>query len=106
MRLDPEANWIIGRAMVFRREGSIIDPTERHGVTRCYLIECVGSGANGYAPGEIVVAHKIFDMILKGGHADRVVFQSTEVICRVRDVALDQFVDLQGNPIEEQEAAA
>lgn len=106
MRLDPEANWIIGRAMVFKREGSIIDPTEGHGVTRCYLIEAVGSGANTYAPGDIVIAHKIFDVILKGGHANRVVFQATEVICRVRGAALDQFVDLQGNPIEEQEAAA
>ena len=100
MRLEPVNNWIIGRAIVPKVEDRIIVPDIAKGITRSYLIEAVSPAAakEGYAPGDIVVAKSVYDMIFP--RTNRITFLASEVICFVREVTLNDFVDLKGNEVE------
>lgn len=102
MKLEPVRDWILGFAMLHRKQdGMIILPSSKKGVTRCYLIESVGPEAEtaGYKRGDIVVAFKVYDQIFYGGAFHRVTFQLGDIIQRVHDVSLDEFTDIDGKPI-------
>jgi hypothetical protein len=99
VKLEPVNDWVIGRALIPKPSSKLaLDPAR--GVTRCFLLDEVGSGADaaGYKPGDIVVAQKVFDMTFKK-HC--ITFPIGEVICRIRDVSLEDFVDLKGEPLPE-----
>jgi hypothetical protein len=107
MNLEPLKNWVVGRVVIAKPENSLIQlPGAPRGVTRCYLLDAVSVEAAkaGFAPGDLVVAKSVFDLMLLGPH--RVTFSIDEAIIRVRDATLSEFVGLDGKPIVEQEAAA
>lgn len=102
MRLEPLRDWLVGFALVTKMPGKVqaYDPSK--GVTRCYLIENVGPEAEaaGHKPGDIVVAKHAFDEFFMGGTYHRVTFSVNEIIQRVHDVSLDDFLDVHGNPFK------
>ena len=101
MKLEPIRDWVLGFAMVHRDADRKIELPNAKGVTRCYLIETVGAeaAAAGYAPGDIVVALKVYDQFFYGGSYHRVTFQIGEVIQRVHDVSLEEFNSVSNQPI-------
>ena len=112
MRLEPPRDWINAIAMLHRKPSPILAPDPAKGTTRCFLIEAVGPEAaeDGYCVGDIVVAKSVFDLFFYGGTYHRVTFVKDEVIQRVHDVSLNEFVLLDGtttaDTIELDEAAA
>lgn len=114
MRLEPVEDWITGIAILHQKPSPIINPDVAKDTSRCFLIESVGPKAAeaGYARGDIVVAKSVFDLKFYGGVYHRVTFVKDEVIQRVREAPLNEFVLLDGtttaDKIEEfkEEAAA
>jgi hypothetical protein len=108
MKLEPLKNWVIGRVAIAKPEAMtrIQLPNAPKGVTRCYLIDAVGSeaAAAGFAPGDMVVAKSVFDLLLLGPH--RVTFPVDEAIIKVAHFSLDEFVGIDGKPLKEKGAAA
>lgn len=107
MILEPIRNWVVGRVAIAKPSQSVIGlPGLPKGVTRCYLIDAVGPEAakDGFAPGDLVVATKVGDLMFLGQH--RVTFPIDDVIIRVKNAPLSEFVGIDGKPIEAQEAAA
>lgn len=113
MKLVPVGSWknpdamINATAMVHRRPGVIIRPDAAKNSTRCFLIESVSPEAEeaGYKPGDIVVAKHVWDLVFYGGEYHRVMFSVKEILQRVIDAQLEEFVDLRGQPVEVAEAA-
>lgn len=106
MRLEPVKDWIVGFALVTKMPGKVqaYDPSK--GVTRCYLIELAGPEAEaaGYKPGDIVVAKHAFDEFFMGGTYHRVTFPVEQIIQRVHDISLEDFLDIHGNPFQRPES--
>ncbi len=98
MRLEPVEAWITGIAMLHQKPSPIINPDAAKGTSRCFLIEAVGPKAAeaGYSRGDIVVAKSVFDLLFYGGAYHRVTFVKDEVIQRVREAPLSEFVLLDG----------
>ena len=98
MRLEPVEDWITGIAMLHQKSSPIINPDAAKGTSRCFLIEAVGPKAAeaGYSRGDIVVAKSVFDLLFYGGAYHRVTFVKDEVIQRVREAPLSEFVLLDG----------
>jgi hypothetical protein len=98
MRLEPVEDWINAVAILHKKPSPIVAPDPSKGTSRCYLIEAVGekAAAKGYKVGDIVVSLKVYDLLFYGGTFHRVTFQECEVMNRVRDVSLDEFVLLDG----------
>lgn len=98
MKLEPVENWITGIAMVHKKPSPIVAPNPSANTTRCYLIESVGPKAAeaGYARGDVVVAKSVYDLLFYGGAYHRVTFLTDEVIQRVREAPLDEFLLLDG----------
>lgn len=102
MKLEPVKDWVIGRIAIIKRQGTIVDPNATSGITRCFLLEEVSPKAAeaGYAPGDIVVALRVYDMTISRDRLPkRVVFSIEEIICRVRDVSLSEFVGIDEKPL-------
>jgi hypothetical protein len=112
MKLEPLKNWVIGRVAIAKLpNSSIVLPGAPRGITRCYLLDAVSPEAAkaGFAPGDLVIALKVYDLVLLGPH--RVTFPIDEAIVRVGGAPLSAFVGVDGKPIEanvsqEQERAA
>lgn len=103
MRLEPKGDWIIGIAMIHKKESElIIRPDIAKGSSRCFLVEKVGPGAAGAGikRGDIVCPEFVGDQLFYGGMYHRGVFEFTKIIDQVHDVTLDEFVDLYGKPID------
>ena len=97
MRFEPVNSWVIGRALLPKPTSTIIIPNDKEGKTRFYLIDDVSPEAaeKDYKKGDIVIAEHVYDMRI----AHRcIVFKTEKVITFVRDVSLDEFVDLDGKP--------
>ena len=98
MRLEPVNKWIIGRALVPKASSAIVLPGAlSKGVTRCYLVTEVSAEVVGYRPGDLLIAKHVWDITMKG---HKVVFTPDEIICRVKDASLDEFVDLENKPVD------
>ena len=112
MKLEPVRDWITGIAILHQKPSPIINPDVAKGTSRCFWIESVGPKAAeaGYKPGDIVVAKSVFDLLFYGGAYHRVTFVEEEVIQRVLDAPLSEFVLLDGtttaDTIELNKAAA
>lgn len=111
MKLEPLKNWVIGRVAIAKLpNGSIVLPGAPKGITRCYLLDAVSPEAAkaGFAPGDLVIALKVYDLMLLGPH--RVTFPIDEAIVRVSGAPLSAFVGVDGKLIEantmSQESAA
>jgi hypothetical protein len=103
VKLEPLNKWIIAHAAIVKKSSVIILPDAAKGVSRCYLVETVSpeAAAAGYAPGDFLIAKGVYDMFFKGGACHRVVLLIDEVICRVRDVTINDFTSIDGKPFEE-----
>lgn len=104
MKLEPVRDEILGVALLHsRQEGSILLPHITKNVTRCYLIEEVGPEAEAanYKRGDIVIARKVYDILLYGGSFHRVTFQLTDIIYRVRSAGIEEFTTLDNKPVIE-----
>lgn len=105
MKLEPVRDEILGVALLHRKQdGMIVVPHITKNVTRCYLIEEVGPEAapGGYIRGDIVIARKVYDVVLHGGAFHRVTFQVADIIYRVRGVTIDEFTTLDNKPVLDQ----
>ena len=98
MRLEPVEDWITGFAVLHQKPSPIINPDVAKDTSRCFLIESVGPKAAeaGYEVGDIVVAKSVFDLKFYGGAYHRVTFVKGEVIQRVREAPLSEFILLDG----------
>lgn len=98
MRLEPVRGIINGIVLLHQKPSPIIAPDASKGTTRCFLIEAVGPEAEkaGYSPGDIVVAKTVNDLLFYGGNYHRAIFTHDEVMERVLEVTLDEFVLLDG----------
>jgi len=98
VRLEPVEDWITGIAILHQKPSPIVKPDVTKDTSRCFLIEAVGPKAAeaGYHRGDIVVAKSVFDLLFYGGAYHRVTFVKGEVIQRVRDAPLNEFVLLDG----------
>lgn len=98
MRLEPTKNWINAIVLLHQNPSPIVAPNAASGTTRCYLIEAVGPDAakEGFKPGDVVVAKSVWDLLFYNGNYHRATFQTDEVIQRVQEASLDQFVLLDG----------
>ena len=108
MKLQPVGSHIIGRSMIHKKPNSVIVPPDiANGSSRCFLIDAVGPGAAaaGYSPGQIVVAQKVWNVLLYGGSYQRAAFEHTDIMYIVTEAPLDEFTDLKGAPILEVIAA-
>lgn len=107
MRLEPVSDWVIARAIVVKSESQIVlvDPSFKP--TRCYLLDEVSEKAEaaGYKKGDIVISHKVFDMKLSQ-RQHSVIFPINEIVIRVYDAPLSEFVDLGNKPIQVLEEVA
>lgn len=98
MRLEPVGDIINAIVLLHQNPSPIISPDAAKGTTRCFLIESVGPGAKkaGYKEGDIVVAKTINDLLFYGGAYHRAIFEHDQVVERVLEVTLDEFVLLDG----------
>lgn len=94
MRLEPVRDWITAISILHQKPSPIINPDVSKDTSRCFLIESVGPKAAeaGYKVGDIVVAKSVFDLKFYGGAYLRVTFVKDEVIQRVREAPLNEFV--------------
>ena len=78
----------------------VADPMKK--MTRHYLIEDVSqeAAAQGYKPGDILVAQNCYDAILSGGAEILALIEFKNVIFVDRNATIDQFSDLQGKPMQ------
>jgi hypothetical protein len=108
MRLAPRKGWVIGRIAITRVSETIIAPDASRGVTKFALVDLVSpeAEAEGFRPGDLVVARTMHNIFLKGGAYHRVTFPIDEVICVAHDIALDEFLGSDGKPLETKEVAA
>ncbi len=99
MRYEPVNSWLIGHALVAKKKSEITLLDNKHGVTRHYWIEDASEEAQaaGYKPGDMVVAKLVYDMYLHLTE-HRVTFQMSEIISKVHDFSLDDFVTLKERP--------
>ncbi len=105
MRFEPVNSWVIGRALLPKPTSTIIIPNDKEGRTRFYLIDDVSpeADAKGYKKGDLVIAEHVFDMKIQ---RRCIVLKIEKVITFVREVSLDEFVDLDGKPVIESSAPA
>ena len=94
MRLEPVEDWITAISILHQKPSPIIKPDVAKDTSRCFLIESVGPKAAeaGYKVGDIVVAKAVFDLKFYSGVYLRVTFVVGEVIQRVREAPLNEFV--------------
>lgn len=99
MRYEPVNAWMIGHALVAKKRSLVVLVNPAHGVTRHYWIEEVSEEAAkaGYKRGSMVIAKLGFDMYLHLTQ-HRVVVSVSEVISKVHDFSLDDFVTLKDEP--------
>lgn len=104
MRLEPINKRVIGRIIITRVSSTIIasDPTKN--VTKFVLVEAVSPEAEaaGYKPGDIILPRQVESIFLKGGLYHRATCSIDEIVCKVHDVPLNEFVDKDGKPVEEE----
>ena len=101
MKLEPVRDWLNGIALIPRQPDSlIIDPNAKDG-SRFYLIETVSpeAAAAGYAPGDLVLGHHVWNILLYNGSFHRVKIQVSEIMDRVYDVTLEEFTHVGGMPL-------
>jgi len=98
MRLEPVGDIINGIVLLHQKPSAIISPDPSKGSTRCFLIESVAPAAReaGYKEGDIVVAKVVNDLLFYGGTYHRAIFTHDQVVERVLEVTLDEFVLLDG----------
>jgi hypothetical protein len=108
MKLEPLRGWVIGRIAITRMSSAIIAPDVTRGVTKFVLLEAVSPEAAkvGLKPGDLVMAKTMHNIFLQGGKFHRVTFPIDELICVLRDVALNELIGSDGNPLEEAPAVA
>lgn len=101
MRLEPVNNWIIAQAIITKLPGKIVSSNPADGVSRCYLIRAISDQAagSGYKVGDIVVAKHCFDIWLYARTYHCVVLLPEEIIMRVHDVTLEEFVTVKGERV-------
>jgi hypothetical protein len=104
VRIVPKKNWVITKAVVVKPDSIFVIDAAKD-VTRCYLIEILSPEAEaaGYKKGDMVIAQKVYDMMLKKRYVS---FPIDEIIFRVEDWSLDDFVGLDGKPLQGLEAVA
>ena len=107
MTLEPLKNWVIGRIAITRTSTTIVVADVTKNVSKFVLLDEVSPEAEkaGFKRGDLVLPKAMNNVFLKGGTYHRVTFPADEIICRVRDVPLSEFVGSDGKPIEAQEAA-
>lgn len=109
MRLEPDADWIIGRALLAKSKSIIVSPNTR-GITRFFLIDAVGPAASdaGYRIGDIVTPRTVFDAPFRIDIKGLVTFTAFErpydgfsrnVIWHARGTTIEEFTDLDGKPV-------
>lgn len=99
MRYEPVNGWIVGHALVIKTKSAIVLANPAHGITRHYWIESASEEAEkaGYKAGDMVVAKMVYDMYLyRSEH--RVVLTADQIISKVHEFSLDDFVTLKDEP--------
>ncbi len=98
MKLEPVEDWITAVAILHMKPSPIINLDAAKDSSRCFLIEGVGPKAAeaGYEVGQIVVAKSVYDLRFYNGAFHRVTFVKDEIIQRVLDARLEEFVLLDG----------
>jgi len=108
VKLEPLKKWVIGRIAITRVSSTILAPDISKGVTKFVLLDEVSpeAAAEGYAPGDLVIAKTMHNIFLKGGAYHRVTFPIDEAVCKAHDVELSEFVGSDGKPLTETAEAA
>jgi len=108
MRFEPMGKQVFGRLLITRVSEHIVasDPTK--GVSKFVLLEEVGADAAtaGYKIGDLVLPRRVDNVYLKGGSFHRVVLSIDDIVCRVHEIPLSEFVDINGKAIDVGERAA
>ena len=108
MRLEPLQNWIIGRVAITKTEGTIVlaDPTKN--VTKFILIDEVSpeAASKGFKVGQIVMPKAMNNIFLRGGTYHRVTCSIDELVCRVHDEPIENFVGSDNKPLTAVDKAA
>ena len=100
MKLEPVNGYIIGRIAITKTAGLIVSPDPSKNTSKFVYVESVSSQAEaaGYRPGDLVMPKALGQIFLQGGGYLRVTLPITDVICFVREVSMDEFVDHSGQP--------
>ena len=108
MNLEPLKNWVIGRIAITRASDTIVLADVTKNVTKFVLIDEVSPEAEaaGFHKGDLVMPEAMSNIFLKGGSYHRVTCPVDKIVCRVRDVPLDEFVGSDGQPLVAKAVAA
>jgi hypothetical protein len=106
--LEPLQNWVIGRIAITKASDTIVVADVNSRVTKFIFIEAVSpeAEAKGFKPGQLVMPKAMSNIFLKGGTDHHVTCPVDDLICRVRDVPLEEFVGTDGKPFKSSVKAA
>ena len=108
MTLEPLQNWVVGRIAITKASDTIVVADVNSRVTKFLYIEGVSpeAEAKGFKPGQLVLPKAMSNIFLRGGTDHHVGCLVDDLLCRVRDVDLAEFVGTDGKPFKSSVRAA